>query len=120
MIDPEKHVQHPSGFYVDKETGVPMGIAAVPPQRVSDETEWPKWIVPHEAHIVRREVPGSVPHISVPHFPDFHINRHDGSVMVQVKDAAEEEKALAAPKADEKNESAAVKSEKNAEEILGD
>jgi hypothetical protein len=59
--------------------------------------EFPKWVAVHESHIHK-----AGDHISVPLFPDHHVDR-EGKVTVLVHDLEHEAKALAA---------AAVKGEK--------
>ncbi len=58
---------------------------------VNNNHEFPKWVLVHESHIVRRH--GSAP--VVQSFSNFHVNRVDNSVTVLVHDADEEQRALA-------------------------
>lgn len=62
--------------------------------------EFPKWVVPHDSHVVRQGE-----HLSTPHFPDVHVGR-DSVVTVLVHDAEQEAFALADPafKRDEETE----------------
>jgi hypothetical protein len=100
MAIDERHEIHPqSGFAVDKKTGVPVGLVGMPHLPVSSETEFPKWVTPHDSHVVMQGI-----NKITPHFPEFHVDRSDQSVTVMVKDTEEEAKALAAkvePKAEE-------------------
>lgn len=54
--------------------------------------EFPKYVVPHGAHIVRQN-----DHVSTPNFPVFHVNRADNVVTVLVRNEDEEAFALADP-----------------------
>lgn len=96
----ERHAIDPhTGFAVDKKTGVPVSLVGMPHLPVSPETDFPKWVTPHESHVVVQD--GG--HVVTPLFADFHVSRLDKSVTVLVKDAEEEAKALAAkiePKAE--------------------
>ena len=70
----------------------------------STSEEWPKWVVPHESHVVRKKVDGAPDHVSVTDFEESHVNRVDGSVTVLVKDEADEQRATSArpePEAEE-------------------
>lgn len=53
--------------------------------------EYPKWVVPHDSHVVRHG-----DHISTPHFADINVGR-DSVVTVLVHDAEQEELALSGP-----------------------
>lgn len=55
--------------------------------------EFPKWVSPHDSHIVKSQ-DGTVQ--STPMFPDFHIDRLTGALTVLVHSAEEEAKAIAA------------------------
>ena len=57
--------------------------------------EFPKHVEPHESHIVRQEVPGLPPHVSVPMFGEHHVDR-EGRITVLVHSVEEEARALAA------------------------
>jgi hypothetical protein len=52
--------------------------------------EFPKFVAPHESHVVKTD-----DHVSVPMFSGHHVDR-EGLVTVLVHDAEEEAKALAA------------------------
>ncbi len=67
--------------------------------------EFPKWIEPDPSHIHKSDQTG---HVSVPLFPDHHID-HNGVVTVLVHDAEQEEKALAAAVSPTANDNAASK-----------
>ncbi len=98
-FDHENHTIHPvTGFQIDKNTGHHIGMHQAPIGRVSDETEWPKWVTPHDNHIVSQSAPGGPAHVSTPRFEHFHVNRVDGSVTVMVNNAEEEARALADPR----------------------
>lgn len=57
--------------------------------------EFPKWVVPHDSHVLRK-MEGSAPvHISAPEWPEIHVNRVDGVVTVLVNSQQEEARALA-------------------------
>lgn len=54
---------------------------------------YPKWVPVHESYIVRKEgEEGGDVHISVPLFPEFHVDR-DGTVTVLVADEEEARRA---------------------------
>jgi hypothetical protein len=59
--------------------------------------EFPKYIEPHESHVVTQEAAhgDAPPHRSTPAFGGFHVDR-EGKVKVLVHNAEEEAKALAA------------------------
>lgn len=93
-FDPKIHDIDPvTGFHIHKSDGHRVGIDAAPFKRVSDETEWPKWVVPHIGHVRRDPATG---HVSTPEFSEHHVAR-DGEVTVLVLDPQDEERALAAP-----------------------
>jgi hypothetical protein len=94
--DPEQHAFHPhTGFMVDKETGALAGIEHKPISKPnSPDLEYPKWVTPHESHIVRSKR-GDQEHVSTPRFVDPHINRDTKEVTVLVHSVEEEEMALA-------------------------
>lgn len=99
-INPDQHELDPAtGFHVDKETKQIIGLTQAPVRRLTDEEEWPKWVVVHPGHVVSREAEGSPVHISVPAFPEHFVNRSNGEITVLVHDADGEERALAAPRA---------------------
>lgn len=56
---------------------------------------FPKWVQPHESHIVRKEMDGAPAHVSAPGFSEVHVNRIDGAVTVLVANEDEEARALA-------------------------
>lgn len=94
--DPNQHEIHPqTGFIVDKETGHPVGLAPAPHRRVNHDDEWPKWVKPHESHVVVRRHEGAPDHVSAPGWEEVHVGR-DGVVTVLVRNEDEEAKALAA------------------------
>ena len=95
--DPEQHDFDPkTGLLIDKETGHIIGLHAKPEAPVAEGIEYPKWVAPHESHIVRtqREKDGPF-HISTPAFVQSHVHRVTNEVTVLVKDAEEEALALA-------------------------
>lgn len=64
--------------------------------------EWPKWVVPHESHLVRKADEGGPAHISSPSLGECHVNRVTGEVTVWVDDEAAEKFAVSElPKAEE-------------------
>ncbi len=67
----------------------------------STSTEWPKWVVPHESHVVRKKADGAPDHVSVTDFEDFHVDRVTGEVTVLVKDEEDERRASTELKAEE-------------------
>ena len=92
-FDPENHEIDPkSGFMVHKETGHPIGLVP-PPLHSPKDIEWPKWVKVHDSHILRKEIEGAPDHVSVPAFPDFHVNRENGEVTVLVHDEDQEKVA---------------------------
>ena len=100
-FDPAQHeVDDKTGFHIHKETGLPVGMGSVAHKPTDfDEKqpvsrEYPSWVKVHRGHIVRAEGTG---HISVPLFPEFHIDRVTQEISVLVKDAEEEAKASADP-----------------------
>ena len=101
-FDAENHEIDPrSGFMVSKETGHPMGLVP-PPLRSPQNIEWPKWVKVHDSHIDRKKVDGMPDYVSTPAYPDFHVNRANGEVMVLVHDEDQEKAATAeAVKADD-------------------
>ena len=62
--------------------------------------EFPKHVEPHESHVVKQEVPGLPPHVSVPMFGEHHVDRA-GKITVLVHSVEEEARALAAAVAKE-------------------
>ena len=52
--------------------------------------EFPKWVNPHESHLVKKDG-----QITVPKFETWHRNRVNGHIDVLVNDAAGEALALA-------------------------
>jgi hypothetical protein len=114
-LDQRHEIDPRTGFAVDKDTGHIVGLMPAPPPRVALGIEWPKWIVPHESHIVRREVEGAPDHVSTPGYPDFHVNRADGVVTVLVKDEEDEKRATGEYKAPGSENGEEVKPEPNAE-----
>lgn len=61
----------------------------------SKDEDFPKWVAPHASHVDRIG-----DHVSVPHFPEFHVDRK-GNLTVLVRDAEEESRALAEKVAEE-------------------
>lgn len=95
-FDHEVHEIEPStGFAVNKDTGGILGIHEVPPQPTRGGQEWPKWVPVHDSYIVRRQTEGAPDHVSVPAWPNYHVNRMDGKVSVLVHDEDEEKRAAA-------------------------
>ena len=93
-FDPTKHVLDPeTGFIVDKDTGHHVGVHQTPDLPVAEGKSYPKWVAPHESHLVRRD---NLPPIA-PAYPDIHVAR-DGTVTVLVHDAADEREARAMKK----------------------
>ena len=94
-FDPNIHEVDPAtGYHVFKGTGRRVGIDPAPIERVSDETEYPKWVVPHPGHITYHPLYG---HASTPLFSECSVNRVGGEVTVLVHDAEEEERARSDP-----------------------
>lgn len=54
-------------------------------------SEYPKWVTPHDRHLVRHG-----DHISAPSFPELNVGRSDNVVTVLVRDAEQEAFALSA------------------------
>lgn len=89
-FDPNEHVIDPaSGFQRHKVTGHMIGIEQAPAKRVSDETEYPKWVTAHLSH-VKRDAFGN---ISTPAFTENFQTRF-GDVHVLVNNEDEEVKAM--------------------------
>ena len=88
------HILHPeTGFQVHKDSGLHVGVDAVPPARVSAATDYPRWVKPHESHLARTDRG-----ISAPLFPDrLHVDRVTGEATVLVHDKDEEKAAMVAP-----------------------
>jgi len=94
-FDQENHTIDPvTGFQVHKKTGHHIGMNQAPIERVNDDPDWPKWVTPHESHVVRQTVPGAPDHVNTRAFPHSHVNRADGSVTVLVANEDEEKLAL--------------------------
>lgn len=94
-FDAENHAIDPvTGYHIDKRTGHRVGIDPAPVKRVSDDTDYPKWVVPHPGHVSFHALHG---HVSTPTFMQHHVNRIGGEVTVLVHDAEEEARALAPP-----------------------
>lgn len=94
VFNPEIHEVDPAtGYHVFKGTGHRVGIDAAPIKRVTDETEYPKWVVPHSGHIRHHPVHG---YITAPDWSDVDVAR-DGEVKVLVNNAEEEARAMAPP-----------------------
>jgi hypothetical protein len=92
-FDPENHeIDSRTGFMVHKDTGHPIGLVP-PPVHSPCDIEWPKWVKVHDSHILRKEIGGAPDHVSVPAFPDFHVNRENGEVTVLVHDEDQEKLA---------------------------
>jgi hypothetical protein len=92
-FDPDHHsIDVNTGYQIHKHTGHRIGQDPMPHARVTDETEWPKWVTPHPDHVVRQG-----DHVSTPHFEHVHVGRHDGAVTVMVHNAEEEARALSDP-----------------------
>src|ERR1700731_5195908 len=89
-FDPENHEIDPrSGFMVHKDTGHPIGLVP-PPLHSPKDIEWPKWVKVHDSHILRKKVDGAPDHVSVPAYPDYHVDRLTGDVSVLVHDEDQE------------------------------
>src|SRR5580692_8483133 len=101
-FDPENHEIDPqSGFMVHKDTGHPIGLVP-PPLHSPHDIEWPKWVKVHDSHILRKKVDGAPDHVSVPAYPEYHVDRLTGDVSVLVHDEDQEKVATAeAVKADD-------------------
>jgi hypothetical protein len=96
-IDPNQHVIDPTtGFAVDKDTGHFVGLTPKPHLPVTDETEWPKWVVAHESHIHRHKVKDAPEHVSAPEFEHVFVNRATGEVTVLVYSEEDAAKATSA------------------------
>lgn len=67
------------------------GLVQAEPQPTSTDTEWPKWVVPHESHIVTDAHGHQVPQ----GFDDSHWDRVSRKFSVLVKNKEEEDRALA-------------------------
>jgi hypothetical protein len=92
----ENHTIDPAtGYQVHKDTGHRIGLDQAPPQPTGNDREWPKWVAVHDSHVMRRKMEGAPDHVSVPAFPDFHVNRNDGVVTVLVRNEDEEKLAAA-------------------------
>lgn len=62
--------------------------------KTGDDAEWPRWVAPHESHVLRKTAEGAPAHVSVPDWPEFHVDR-EGNVTVLVQNEDEEARALA-------------------------
>ena len=97
MFDPNQHEIHPqTGFIVDKDTGHRVGLDAAPVPASPPGLEWPRMVVVHDSHVVRTKVEGQPDIIAVPGWPDYHVNRTDGAVMVIANNEEEAQRAAAA------------------------
>jgi hypothetical protein len=95
MYDPKTHKIDPAtGFMVDRETGVPAGLVPRPHLPVSDERDYPKWVVVHDSHVVRQKMDGYPEHVSTPSYVNSHVNRLNGEVTVMVANEDEEKAAV--------------------------
>jgi hypothetical protein len=93
-FDHENHTIDPAtGYQIHKDTGHRIGLDPAPARAVDHDPEWPKWIPVHDSHVVRRKVDGAPDHVSVPAFPEYHVNRGDGLVTVLVRNEDEEKAA---------------------------
>lgn len=105
MIDQDNHIIDPvTGFAKHAETGHLIGIEQAPAARVHRDIEWPKWIVPHESHIIRKKVDGAPDAVSTPAWSQCHVNRVDGAVTVLVANEDEEKAATSEFKAEKPND----------------
>lgn len=92
-FDAKLHTVDPlTGYHVHKEDGRRVGEPA-PIKRMTDDTEYPKWLEPHQGHIKRHPIHG---HISCPEWSDTDVNRN-GVVKVLVRDEEEELHAMTDP-----------------------
>lgn len=97
-IDPEKHIIDPvTGFAVHKDSGHRIGLDNVPDAPAAKHVEYPKWVEPHDSHIVRTEHKDGVT-ISTPDWAQHHVAR-DGVITVFVIDEDEEDLASSPRKA---------------------
>lgn len=97
-LDPEKHEIDPAtGFAVDKESGQLIGVTQAPVKRLTDEVDWPKWVIPHPGHVVRKQVDGAPDQVNTPAFPEHHVDRVSGGVTVLVATPEQEAVALSDP-----------------------
>jgi hypothetical protein len=92
---PNHTIDPATGMLIDKETGHHIGIEQKPFDKV-EFSEWPKWVVVHADHIVKKVVEGVGEHISVPAWPIFHVNRETKEVTVLVRDEDDAKKATSA------------------------
>lgn len=112
MFDAENHYIDPkTGFARHKDTGHLIGLEQAPAPVANRDTEWPKWVVPHESHVVRPKGDGArtgmavspsnmevdngmvgiAPNqIATPGWQHSHVNRADGVVTVLVDNEDEE------------------------------
>ena len=95
-FDQDKHALHPvTGYQIDKETGRMIGLESAPISAPVEIGDYPKWVAVHESHIVRKQMEGAPDHVSVPSWPEFHVNRLSGQVTVLVMNEDEEKEAMA-------------------------
>jgi hypothetical protein len=96
-FDPNEHVIDPaSGFQRHKVTGHMIGIEQAPAKRVSDETEYPKWVLVHEGHVKHHAMHG---YVTTPAWGEPHIDRATNEIKVLVHNEDEEVRATSAPEA---------------------
>lgn len=94
-FDPAVHtIDHDTGFLIDKKLGHRVGLDSTPTAPPDPDQKWPKWVIPHDDHIVRGE---NVPPVT-PVLGECAVRRGDGQVSVLVNNSDEEALALEAPK----------------------
>lgn len=91
MLDKDNHIIDPAtGFAKHIDTGHIIGLEQAPPMPTRPDSEYPKWVVPHDSQIVRTKVDGAPDHVVTPGWAQSHVNRSDGVVTVLVANEDEE------------------------------
>jgi hypothetical protein len=102
-FDPE------TGYMISKDTQKPVGLVPRPvAQPIYADNDWPKWVTPHDSHIVRQKNDGAPDHVSTPAFGMSHVNRVDGGVSVLVHNEDEEKRATSEFKAPEQDDGESI------------
>ena len=101
-FDAENHEIDPAtGFAVHKDDGHVIGLEQAPPAKPFGNPEWPKWVKVSDSQIVRQKRDGAPDHVSVPGWPNYHVDRTSGDVTVLVDNEDDEKIATSEAKAED-------------------
>jgi hypothetical protein len=104
-FDAANHEINPAtGFAVHKDDGHVIGLEQAPPAKPFGNPEWPKWVKVSDSQIVRQKRDGAPDHVSVPGWPNYHVDRTNGDVTVLVDNEDEEKIATSDAKAEDGND----------------